>query len=101
MRSSKGFVLQPIQGPATNSSSGTRPPPGRNLPSSAKFDYDRLAFLEEEIAQLKLQLKDANQLIAKLREENKDLSEQISASPNKRLTNRPSNSSLPLASSKT
>ena len=46
-----------------------------NLPTNQQFDSDRLAFLEEENLQLKHQLREANELIARLREENADLNQ--------------------------
>ena len=73
MRSSKGFVLQPLQGPGTFSDALSRP--SGALPSSVQFDSDRLVFLEDENMQLKQQLREANELIAKLRAENKELTE--------------------------
>ena len=86
MRSSKGFTLQPLQPGAASpmiprSNMMGLPPKAQqstslhhsNLPTNQQFDSDRLVFLEEENAQLKNQLKEANELIARLREENAEL----------------------------
>lgn len=86
MRSSKGFTLQPLQAP----SASPMPPRSGNmmglppksfqttgslhakLPAAQSYDTDRLAFLEDENSQLKIQLREANELIVRLREENAD-----------------------------
>ena len=44
----------------------------------------QLAFLEDENTHLKQQIREANELIARLREENKELQEQVQSSPTKR-----------------